>query len=117
MYLNAIRRIKLESSFDEDLFDEIMEGVSTLGTVDDLMSFFTATIGALTNEQLEDMVENLNYDRYITAEPNGYLEQKASSLMAAIQLYERGVCSNPRVYQLERESIRLQWLIDCIIKS
>jgi hypothetical protein len=34
-----------------------MEGVNTLGTVDELMSFFTATIGALTNEHLEDMVE------------------------------------------------------------
>ncbi len=94
-----------------------MEGVSTLGTFDDLMSFFTVTISALTNEQLEDMVGNLNYDRYIICEPDGYLEQKASNLMAAIQLYERGVCSSPRVYQLERESIRFQWLIDCIIKA
>jgi hypothetical protein len=94
-----------------------MEGVSTIRTVDGLMSFFTATIGALTNEQLEDMVGNLNYDRYIMTQPDGYLEQKTSNLMAAIQLYERGVCSNPRVYQLERESIRLQWLIDCIIKA
>jgi hypothetical protein len=32
-------------------------------------------------------------------------------------VYERGVCSNPRVYQLERESIRIQWLIDCIVKA
>jgi hypothetical protein len=66
------------------------------------MSFFTATISALTNEQLEDMVGNLNHDRYTMTEPDGYLEQKVSNLMAAIQLYERGVCSNPRVYQLER---------------
>jgi hypothetical protein len=92
-----------------------MEDVSTLHTVDQLMSFFTATIGALTNEQLEDMVGNLNYDRCTMTEPDGYLEQKVSNLMAAIQLYERGVCSNPRVYQLERESKRLQWLIDCFI--
>ena len=93
-----------------------MEGVNTLHTVDDLMSFFTATIGALTNEQLEDMVGHLNYDRYIMTEPDGYLEQKVSNLMAAIQLYERGVCSSPREYHLERERERLQWLIDCIIK-
>jgi hypothetical protein len=94
-----------------------MEGVSTLGTVDELMFFFTVTIGALTNEQPEDMVANLNYDRYIMTEPDGYLEQKASNLMAAIQVYERGVCTNPRVYQLERESKRLQWLIDSILKA
>ena len=81
------------------------------------MPFFTATIGALTNEYLEDMVGNLNYDRYIMTERDGYLEQKAANLMAAIQLNERGVCSNPRVYQLERESKRLQWLIDCIISA
>jgi hypothetical protein len=94
-----------------------MKGVSTLHTVDQLMPFFTATIGALTNDQLEDMVGNLNYDRYTMTESDGYLEQKVSNLMAAIQLYERGVCSNPRVYQLERESKRLQWLIDCFINA
>jgi hypothetical protein len=94
-----------------------MEGVSTIRNVDGLISFFTAIIGALTNEQLEDMVGNMNYDRYVMTQPDGYLEQKAANLMAAIQLYERGVCSNPRVYQLERESIRIQWLIDCIVKA
>jgi hypothetical protein len=48
-----------------------MEGVSTIRNVDGLISFFTAIIGALTNEQLEDMVGNMNYDRYVMTQPDG----------------------------------------------
>ena len=42
-------------------------------------------------------LQNIEYPlvrfRGQVTEPDGYLEQKVSNLMAAIQLYERGVCS------------------------
>jgi hypothetical protein len=73
--LVPITSYKLEASFDEDLLDCILEDVDALGSVDEIMNYILTTIGALVNEQLEEMVGNLNHDRYIMTEPDGYLDK------------------------------------------
>jgi hypothetical protein len=99
---------KLETSFDEDLFDNIMDGLRTCSNVERMMAFLTAIINVLTIDHLVQMVANLNHERFIDTFPDGRLEQQVANLTAAIQMYERGGNPSARVNQLERENIRLR---------
>ncbi len=97
--LRSDQAFMFETSFDENLLDDIMDGLNSCDSVERMMAFLTATINVLTRDQLVQMVANLNHNRYIDTFPDGRLEQRAANLTAAIQMYEKGFDPCPRVNQ------------------
>jgi hypothetical protein len=80
---------KTDTSFDCDLMYDVSVGVTACGSVEEMTDFLMESVRVSSVETLEQMISNMNHDRFLLAsDPYDRVTESAANTIAALLMYE-----------------------------